>query len=483
MQTRHNAQLRSLMFAAVTGISICFGCSTNLSHPPSEHADQTIHPNIILIMADDLGYGELGSYGQIKILTPRLDEMAARGVRFNAFYSGSTLCAPSRETLMRGLHSGNLRRSGNQNEPLASGDETIAQLLRAEGYRTAMIGKWALGEIDSTGRPDLQGFDHWYGFLNQNRAHAHYPDYLWRNGKKISFPENQRSGIGVHSNQAFLDEAIDLIRLFSSEESPFFLYIPITLPHADILAPEEFVAPYRGRWTEEPYAGNFYADQSEPMAATAGMITMIDSMVGSILDELATQGLEQNTLVIFTSDNGPVSVGGRDHLFFNATGGLRGAKRDLYEGGIRVPMIALWEGHTPAGEVVDEPAALYEFKATLAELLNVAPARPTDGDSFLPLLLGEDVTTSEAPLFWEVETAKLVGTLGEPDAWGNSYIEQAIRLGRWKLVRRSTSDLPELYDLVEDRFEERNLVDTELTVRARLIDLLDAELGKAARQN
>src|SRR5262249_7707633 len=297
------------------------------------------------ILADDLGYGDLGCYGQKKIKTPNLDKMAAQGLRFTQHYAGNAVCAPSRCVLMTGKHSGHayirnnteMKPAGQQ--PIPADTVTIARLLRGAGYVTSLIGKWGLGMHDSSGDPQKQGFDHVFGYYCQRHAHNHYPTFLWRNAQKVPLAGNPGAATGEqHSHDLFEQEALDFIR--KNKDKPFFLYLPFTIPHVALQVPQDSLAEYKGKWEDPPYkGGKNYQPHEYPRAAFAAMVTRMDRTVGRILDLLRALDLDDDTIVIFSSDNGPVGdgVGGSHSIFFSSAGVLRGFKGSLFEGGVRVP--------------------------------------------------------------------------------------------------------------------------------------------------
>lgn len=396
-------------------------------------------PNILFILADDLGYGDLGCYGQTKIHTPCLDQLASEGMRFTQCYSGSTVCAPSRCALMTGLHTGHCRVRGNARVPLRDEDITVAEVLRDAGYVTGVIGKWGLGEPGTSGIPNRQGFDEWFGYLNQAHAHNYYPEYLWKNETKFPLAGNVVVGgvarqKGVYSHSLFTDAALAFLN--HHQKDRFFLYLAYTLPHANNEAGralgDGMEVPEYGEYADEPWPN--------PEKGRAAMITLLDRDVGRILARLEELGLAKSTLVIFTSDNGPHGEGGSSAAFFQSSGFVRGMKRDLTEGGIRVPGIVRWPGHVPAGTTSDYPWAFWDFLPTAAELA-AAPIPPgLDGVSFVPALL-ENKTSREDALYWEFH---------------ESGFDQAARHGKWKGIRRNKGPL-ELYDLDVDPGERSNV--------------------------
>lgn len=418
-------------------------------------AEVAERPNIIFVMTDDLGYGDIEPFGQVRFGTPSLAQMAAEGIRLTDFYSASTVCAPAREALMRGRHSGKTFRHSNRTDPLRPSDVTFATLLQRSGYRTAMIGKWALGLLGTTGTPDLHGFDYWFGFLDQGLAHRHYPEQMLRNSQPVFFGDNKGGSGTVYSNDEFTREAIRFIE--ESASQPFFLYLPLTLPHADITAPAELIGKFKGQFPEVPLQGGHYSPQHTPNAAFAAMVTAIDTTMAALFTTLKRLGIDGKTLVMFTSDNGPAAVGGRDPKFFNSSGGLRGGKRDLYEGGIRVPFIARWPGHIPPGESSQVPASFEDIFPTLMELAGVSVGDTTTGRSILPTLVDSKRSLPERRLYWAWKGQPLNGDPSLKESWGKETFIEAVRLGRWKAVRFDRSADVELYDLEDDRAERTDL--------------------------
>lgn len=443
---------------ALTILSIGFGSSS---------ADPV--PNIIVILADDLGYGDLSCYGQTNFVTPRLDRMAAEGMRFSQAYAGAPVCAPSRCVLLTGLHTGHARIRANVGDdrepvPLHAEDIAIAEVLHGAGYVTACIGKWGLGNQGSTGDPRAQGFDHFFGFMDQRDAHFHYPRELSHNGTGVALAGNDPDKqTGIPAQTLFTNQALGFVQKQSKAPSPFFLLLAYTYPHAELAAPADEIAAFVGRFGEEkPFAKDHYGAQPTPRAAFAAMMTMLDRDVGRILDELDRLGIAEDTLVIFTSDNGPAGLGGHDYPYFNSNGSLRAAKRSVYEGGIRVPFIARWPGRiAPAGDVAT-PVAAWDLLPTFAELARAQPPDKIDGVSLVPLLLGGAATPIVRDyLYWEF-----------PGDGG----QRAVRLGQWKGVRRNTRYAPdgpvELYNLDVDRAEMHNVAPEHPDIAARIADIM-----------
>jgi arylsulfatase A-like enzyme len=427
-------------------------------------------PNVLLIQADDLGYGDLSVYGQARFQTPVLDRLAREGIRFTNYYSGNTVCAPSRATLMTGLHSGHAWVRGNGgmpggDVPLRPEDVTVAEVLRGAGYRTALIGKWGLGQPGSTGQPDRQGFDYAFGFLDQRHAHRQFTDHLWRNGERVGVDLDRD-----YVNDLFTREAGAFIE--RADRRPFFVYLNYTVPHAELRVPDDAVAPFRGLFPEPPFANPAadgrpggatpesvslgYRSQPAPHATFAAMITRMDRDIGTLVDRLRARGIDRQTLVMFTSDNGPHQEGGADPAFFKSSGGLRGIKRDLYEGGIRVPMIARWPGTIPAGRVSDHAWAHWDVLPTLADLARAKTPNGLDGMSMGRALRGES-QPGHPFLYWEFH---------------ERGFQQAVRMGRWKAVRLKPGAPLEVYDLDIDPGEQREVAGANPGVVGTIEDYL-----------
>jgi len=426
-------------------------------------------PNIIYILADDLGYGELGCYGQKKIKTPRLDRMAAEGMRFTDHYSGSTVCAPSRCCLLTGYHTGHAYVRGNvaanypkdKGElPLRPDDITVAEILQKAGYKTGGFGKWGNGRAETTGAPRKQGFDEFFGYLDQVNAHFYYPDFLWDNGEKVFYPANSEKK-HTYSHDEFTRRAMEFIR--KNRDENFFVYIPYTIPHAELTVPADSLAKYEGEFPETPYEGSHYCDQARPHAVHAAMISRMDRDVGRIIDLVDELGLGRDTLIMFSSDNGAHIEGGADPEFFDSCGPFRGVKRDLYEGGIRVPMIARWPGRIEAGSVSRHISAFWDILPTCVEAAGMKPPAGIDGISMLPTLLGEpDKQENHDYLYWEF------------DQQGG---KQALRAGKWKAVRLDVKNNPDpavqLFDLEKDPGEENDVAAEFTDVTARMEKLFE----------
>lgn len=410
-------------------------------------------PNIILIVADDLGYGDLGCYGQQKVTTPNIDKLAATGMRFTQFYSGTTVCAPSRASLMTGMHTGHTPIRGNRGFqpegqfPLPDSSLTIAEVLKKNGYTTATFGKWGMGYPGSTGEPLKQGIDRFYGYNCQSEAHNYYPDHLWDNDRRIDFPGNRTSD-SMYSGDKIHSAAMDFLR--RQFNNPFFLFLPYTLPHGDLDVPRDSVYQhYVKQFNEQPLPtptgpikGRF---EPYPHAAFAAMVSRLDRYVGEIYQQVQQSGEADNTLILFTSDNGPHREDGGDPEFFDGNGIFRGIKRDMYEGGIRVPFIAYWKGAIKAGATNDQPAAWWDLFPTFQQLANIPVSKNIDGISIVPTLTGKPQKAHEY-FYWEFH-----------EQGG----KQAVRYGNWKGVRLNVSTVKdgpiELYDLKNDPAEEKNI--------------------------
>jgi arylsulfatase A-like enzyme len=419
-------------------------------------------PNIVFIMADDLGYGDLGCYGQKKIRTPNIDRLAAEGLKFTQAYAGCTVCAPSRSVLMTGFHMGHTSvRSNPGGVPLIDSDFTVAEMLKQAGYATGGFGKWGLGDAGTTGAPEKQGFDEFFGYLNQVHAHYFYPEFLYQNGRRFPLEGND-NGRRTYSHDVIASKALDFIE--RNRSRPFFCYVPFTIPHLELLVPEDSIAEYRGKFEERPYKDprDHYAAQPESRAAYAGMITHMDRDVGRITSLLTRLGIDDNTIVVFTSDNGAASPLWRDD-YFNSTGGLRGHKQNLYEGGIRVPMVARWKGRIGAGKVSDHPWAFWDFMPTAAELAGVQAPDGIDGISVAPALLGHGKQRIHEFLYWEMPRYN-----NQKREFLREVPMQAVRTGDWKAVRPKPDGPLELYNLKTDPGESNDVSSTNPKMVARI---------------
>jgi len=426
-------------------------------------------PNVIYILADDLGYGDLGCYGQKKFATPNIDRLAREGMKFTSFYAGNTVCAPSRSSLLTGQHTGHTPIRGNAEifpegqEPLPAAIITIPKVLNEAGYVSGAFGKWGLGFVGTEGDPLAQGFDRFFGYNCQRAAHRYYPPYLWDGEEQVFLPGNDMRTKTTYAPDVLHAATLDFIRTNSGKS--FFLYVASPIPHAELQAPDdEILAQFKGKFPETPYAGRIpgpwpgeanygphaapggYAEQAMPKATFAAMVTRLDRQVGEIMRLLDELGIAENTLVIFTSDNGPHVEGGHDPAFWDSSGPLRGVKRDLYEGGIRVPFIARWHGHIAAGKEVSAPFAAWDILPTLAELGGVKSPANTDGVSLVPTLLGKPGQAEHEYLYWEFRER------------GPS---QAVRAGPWKAIHTFAGvghpDTFELYNLSTDLGETNNV--------------------------
>jgi arylsulfatase A-like enzyme len=435
-------------------------------------------PNIILLLADDLGYAEIGCYGQQKIETPNIDRLAVNGIRFTQFYSGSTVCGPARCSFMTGLHTGHTAIRGNKQfapegqTPLPDSVTTIANLLQQNGYATAAFGKWGLGFNQNSGDPNKKGFDRFYGYNCQSLAHDYFPMYLWDNHTKIDLSVNKQHD-SVYSASLIHQQALDYIR--KAGEKPFFLYLPYTLPHGDVIGPkDELYKYYASKFNEAPLTGSQLKKRDHtvtaeplPHAQYAAMVGRLDRYVGEIVKLLEEKGLAKNTLIIFTSDNGPHRENGGDPDFFNSNGIFKGIKRDLYEGGIRVPFIAYWPG-TIKPAVTTQIAALWDLYPSFLELAGIAGDGQQDGISMLPTLMQQGKQKEHEYLYWEFH---------ENDG------RQALRWKKWKAVKlavmKNAAAPVELYDLEKDPEEQLNLAGK----KPRLVKKLSALLNKAHTPN
>jgi uncharacterized sulfatase len=454
----------------LTALAFGGGCLSLALHAGQPApAGSTRLPSIVLIVADDLGYGDLGVYGQQQVATPNIDRLAAEGMRFTQFYAGSTVCAPSRAVLMTGRHTGHVSVRGNASggrlgiQALRRDDRTIAHVLRDAGYATAIFGKWGLGEIGSDGHPMRMGWDESFGYLNQTHAHNYYPSFLVRGNDRVALrnvPEEEGDrGQGFarerveYSHDVIVERALEWMT--QHRDRPFFLFLPVTVPHANN---ERTRARGDGMEVPDygPYAGKPWKD---PDKGFAGMVHRLDRDVGRVRARLADLGLDRSTLVLFTSDNGPQKEGGNDPDFFDSNGPLRGLKRALYEGGIRVPLVAWWPGRIRPGVVTDHVGYFGDVFATLSEVARQAAAPGLDSISVLPTLLGHAARQRQHEyLYWE---------------FYEQGGRQAVRFGNWKAVRQPGFDGPvELYDLASDLAESRDVAADHPDLVTRAVEMM-----------
>ena len=446
--------------------------STN-SPPPAPR-----RPNIIFILADDLGYGDLGCYGQKKIGTPTLDRLASEGIRFTSFYAGSTVCAPSRAALMLGQHTGHLNLRGNEpHGTLLPGEVTVAEVLKQSGYRTGLIGKWGLADEGLPGVPQKKGFDEFVGYLNNVHAHDYFTDYLWRYDPpnaarpeafdgRMQFPENSGGRKGQYIPDLCTTAAVNFVRNNKPDQfnrhRPFFLCLNYTTPHANN---EEAQRSGNGMQvpTDAPYANEPWPQAEKNKAA---MIARMDADIGKLATKLKELKIDDDTVIFFSSDNGPHQEGGVDPKFFQSAGLYRGLKRDLTDGGIRVPMIVRWPAKIKAGQVSDFVWAAWDFLPTAAEIAHTEPPKGLDGISVLPLLLGRMQTNRHEFLYWEFH---------------EKGFQQAVRLDNWKAIRAQAGEKLELYDVKADPGEKQNVADKNPEIVKKIEELLKTARTRSDR--
>jgi arylsulfatase A-like enzyme len=438
-------------------------------------------PNIIYIMADDLGYNHLGCYGQKIIKTPNIDILASEGVKFTQAYSGCSLCAPARSTLMTGKHTGHTSVRGNAGGvSLQKEDITVAQVLKKAGYATGLFGKWGLGEEGTAGIPNNKGFDEFFGYLHQLHAQFYYPEFVWDNQTKYYIPENAGNKCGKFSHDLMMERAFDFVRKHKSD--PFFLYLPVLIPHHEFVAPESSMKLYRGKFEEHPipHWRDGYALPKEPRATMAAMITHMDTSIGQLMELLKELQLDENTIVIFTSDNGAAHGPLPDPDFFNASGKLRGLKGSLYEGGIRVPMIARWSGKIKPGTVNKHVTYFPDVMPTLAELGGASEFVPDniDGLSFVPSLLEKSGQEKHNFLYWEDANYERVAPFGEVAGTR----EQAVLINNWKAVRKSPDSEVELFDLTSDIGEKSDVANDNPEIVKKVIEIMKNEHAEVPPQ-
>jgi arylsulfatase A len=432
-------------------------------------------PNVIFILADDMGYGDLGCYGQQLIETPNIDRLAAGGMRFTQFYAGTSVCAPSRASLMTGLHTGHTPIRGNYEIkpegqlPLPDSAYIMPEMFKKAGYKTAAFGKWGMGFPGSEGDPVKQGMDQFYGYNCQRESHNFFPDHLWNNLQRVELA-NTLTDQQYYAPELIQQQALSFMDKHRAD--PFFLYLAYTLPHAGLQLPagDKTFEYYKKKFNEQPKAvkgnwdGSGYQPQAYPHAAYAAMVTKLDSYVGEVLVKLKQLGLDQNTLVIFTSDNGPHREGGNDPEFFNSSSSFRGIKRQLSDGGIREPMIASWPGKIKPGSVSDYIGAFWDFMPTFAALAGQQRLPATDGISILPTLFKKGKQQQHEFLYWEFH---------------EDGGRQAVRMGKWKAIKENVMKDPNnplaLYDIVADSKERNNLAAKYPDIVKKIQQIMTAE--------
>jgi arylsulfatase A-like enzyme len=410
-------------------------------------------PNVIFIMADDLGIGDIGPYGQKIIKTPAIDKLSTEGIRFAQHYVGAPVCGPSRCSVITGKHTGRINIRGNALTPKSQGEEfdkplaakeiTIAEIMKRKGYATAVIGKWGLGGPDSEGSPNKQGFDYFFGYLNQASAHKHFPQFLFENNTRVTLNKK------VYSHDAMEEKALNFIE--KNAGSPFMLYFVPTLPHAELLVPNDDIGEYAGMFTEKPFPGDptgvGFAPQARPIGTYAAMVARLDKSVERILDLLKQRNIDKNTIVIFTSDNGVHDRAGYNPDVLDSNGPFKGIKRDMYEGGIRTPFIVRWPDKIKPGTVSFHISAFYDLLPTLCHIIGVKAPESTDGVSFLPSLTGKGIQQKHDFLYWELH---------------ESGGRQAVLKDNWKLIRFNADNKDawkyELYNISQDPGEQMNVL-------------------------
>ncbi|WP_025069071.1 arylsulfatase [Bacteroides gallinarum] len=429
-------------------------------------------PNVIYIMADDLGIGDLGCYGQRQIKTPNIDGIAQHGMKFMQHYAGSTVSAPSRCALLTGKHMGHAAIRGNKKvpgddglayeTPLPHEEITVADIFKKRGYMTACIGKWGLGGPGTEGIPGKHGFDYFYGYLGQGFAHSYYPDFLHENDKKIELNGN------AYSHDLMLSKSLGFIE--QNKQTAFFLYYSPTIPHADLDIMEEQKQEYKGLFCETPFTGRGYKQQLTPRTTYAAMVTYLDKSVGMIIDKLKELDLYDNTIVVFTSDNGVHAEGGHDPYFFDSNGPFRGYKRDLYEGGVRTPFVIQWPEVIPQGAVTDHISAFWDFLPTVSDLLQVEVPAVCDGISYLPTLTGKGRQEKHSCIYYEFFEAGGKQSIMTPDGWKLVKLQVAIPEKTYE----------ELYNLRVDPAETTNVIKQYPQVATRLRNMMTEQRTESA---
>ena len=462
----------TILLFVVTLLVSCKPGGDNTATPPSK-------PNIIYILADDLGYGDLSSYGQTKFETPNIDKLAENGIRFTQHYSGSTVCAPSRSSLLTGQHTGQTPIRGNKEimpegqHPMPASAITVAEVLKEAGYTTGAFGKWGLGFTGSEGDPNNQGFDEFYGYNCQRQAHRYYPEHIWHNSEKVIMPGNDWSNTVTYAQDLIQEKTLEFIE--NNKDNNFFAYVPILIPHAELLVPDDSIfALYDGKYEETPFVGSEGADygpglkvgkycsQEKPRATFAAMVHRMDLYVGQIAAKLEALGIADNTIIMFSSDNGPHQEGGADPEFFNSNGNLRGYKRDMYEGGIRTAFIVHWPEKIKEGRESDHISAFWDVLPTCAELAGAETPEGINGISMVPEIINEGEQAEHDYLYWEFH-----------EHGG----KQAVRKGNWKAVRlkvKKDRNAPlELYDLSTDEGEQNNIAKQHPEIVAEMVQIMN----------
>ncbi len=457
---------------------VLFSCNSSQTGKKAEEVKEISKPNIIYILADDAGYGDLSCYGQSKFETPNLDKLAASGMKFTQHYSGSTVCSPSRSSLLTGQHTGHTPVRGNKEiqpegqHPLPSSSVTVAEVLKQAGYITGAFGKWGLGYPGSEGDPNMQGFDEFFGYNCQRMAHRYYPPYLWHNQKKVEMPGNDWTKTVTYAQDEIQNETLKFIE--NNKDTTFYAYVPIVIPHAELIAPDDSIfAKYDGKFKESAYEGSEgaaydenlviwkYCPQEKPRATFASMMNRLDIYVGQIVAKLNELGISENTIIMFASDNGPHMEGGADPDFFDSNAEFKGYKRDLYEGGIRTPFIVSWPGTIKAGSVSNHISAFWDVLPTCAEIAGVNNIpEEVDGISMLPEFLGKEQPKHEY-LYWEFHERG--GRL-------------AVRMDDWKgvvyNVTKPDKTTFELFDLSKDPSEQNNVADANPQIVSKINDIM-----------
>ena len=474
-------KLKFILLIIFLSISF-FSCKKQTENKSDTSKVEQKKPNIIYILADDLGYADLGVYGQTKFDTPNIDKLAKEGMLFTQHYAGSTVCAPSRSVLLSGMHTGHTSVRGNKEivpegqHPMSAETYTIPEMLKEAGYVTGAFGKWGLGFVGTEGDPTNQGFDEFYGYNCQRQAHRYYPEHLWHNDKKVLLEGNEGfKETNTYAGYLIHDKALEFIE--TNKDKPFFLFYPNVAPHAELIVPEKELKNYQGKYAETPFINDrdganygdenfevkYYTSQLEPRATFAAMVALLDKQVGDIVAKLKELGLEENTIIMFTSDNGPHKEGGADPDFFNSNGKLRGYKRDLYEGGVRVPMIVKWPSKIKPNSTSEHISAFWDVMPTLAEVTNAKAPETIDGISFLPELSGKEQKNHDF-LYWEFH-----------EQGG----KKAVRKGKWKAVKlhcfNEEKTKIELYDLSVDVGEEHNIAAQHPEIVKELAAIMERE--------